>query len=219
MDPPQGADDFNPEDFRPEDNIASVNSHLMLADLCGKLHKYIDILLHSDPPNSIIQSIRDGTSLLPSWNMRSFLMEEDFAENLDEFTSKLKQLQTICLSKSREACMGSLPFPPEVNGMIFDHIPIGKYKEIDDSYKFEELEGKEKQNITEVYKKVAEFYVGLRDIDWDDPTDFPPDEEDEKAYEDFLSIGADMQADWWYDNIATLDDIYDEMVSFSVPNM
>ena len=139
MDQPQGADDFNPEDFRPEDNIASVNSHLMLADLCGKLHKYIDILLHSDPPISIFQSFRDATSGTD--------METDFFEILDEFTSKLKQLQTICLSKSRKACMGSLPFPPEVNGMIFDHIPIGKYKEIDDSYKFEEIEGKEQQSV------------------------------------------------------------------------
>ena len=181
MDPPQGADDFNPEDFRPEDNIASVNSHLMLADLCGKLHKYIDILRHSDPPifNSVAGSL-SGT-----------LMEKDFLKILDEFTSKLKQLQTICLSKSREACMGSLPFPPEVNGMIFDYIPIGKYKEIDDSYKFEEIEGKEKQKLTEVYKKVAEFYVGLRGL-WKDPTDMDV-------------------------NLASLRGIYDDMASFSVP--
>ena len=203
MDPPQGADDFNPEDFRPEDNIASVSSHLMLADLCGKLHKYIDILRHSDPPifNTVVIWNKRNHYYFPG-SLSGTLMEKDFLKILDEFTSKLKQLQTICLSKSREACMGSLPFPPEVNGMIFDHIPIGKYKEIDDSYNFEELEGKEKQKLTEVYKKVAEFYVGLRDIDWDDPTDFPPDEEDEKAYEDFLSIGADMQAEWWYDNNA-----------------
>ena len=122
MDQPQGADDFNPEDFRPEDNIASVNSHLMLADLCGKLHKYIDILLHSDPPNSIIQSIRDGTSGTLSLMDTDF---RDFDEKLDEFTSKLKQLQTICLSKSREACM--------VVGLIqlFIFASIGRHKKYD----------------------------------------------------------------------------------------
>ena len=196
MDQPQG-DDFNPEDFRPEDNIASVSSHLMLADLCGKLHKYIDILRHSDPPifNSVVIWNKRNHYYFPG-SLSGTLMEKDFLKILDEFTSKLKQLQTICLSKSREACMRSLPFPPEVNGMIFDHIPIGKYKEIDDSYKFEEIEGKEKQKLTEVYKKVAEFYVGLRYL-WKDPTDM----------------------DWWYVNLQSLLGIYDDMASFSVPEM
>ena len=132
--------------YKPEEKCASVNSFLVLFELCENLQVFTKII--------------EGDS-------EAFLFD---SKDFSDFRVKLRKIQKKCIRMAKKS-LGVL-FPPSlpslVTDLIFEHVFRVSVEEsrkpLEDIVKFEEHNEAAKRILKRTYTKLTSLYVDLRNF-------------------------------------------------------
>ena len=140
--------------YKPECYWNKAESHLTVADLCGKLIQYLNILL-----NCKCESLGHRKETFEE-------EKEDHSHIYEEFKLKIESLESSSIIKSKAAFEAlGLPIPWTVNELVFEHI-VKECSQLKNTYsfKFEENDEGVIENLQKTYGCLAKLYGVIRQM-------------------------------------------------------